>query len=257
MTAVRKLYILLCGYEIIRKSACMRGAPRAQLLAVPICAYFVETDRGFVVFDTGLDSGTLRDPDAARRRYVNDAFPAPPIVLPEHELAAQLDGIGVSPEEVTDVVLSHAHSDHTGGLSLFMQARVWIQKSEYDVAFSDEGKAASNFRDISGPIDWRVIEGDWELMPGFQVLLTRGHRPGHQSAVLTLPSGARKILVGDVVDLLENFDREILGSSVDDAAAIQSLKRLKLLAAQPGWELVPLHDPGFVQNARLAPEYYD
>lgn len=257
MTAVRKLYILLCGYEIIRKSACLRGSSRAQILAVPICAYLLETDRGFVAFDTGLDPALLADHESARRTYVNDAFPAPPIVLPEHRLEAQLEAVGVSPDAVGDIILSHAHSDHTGGLKLFPKARVWIQKLEHDAAFSDAGRAASNFADIAGDIDWRIREGDWELMPGIDVLFTRGHRPGHQSACITLPSGAKKILVGDVVDLLENFDREILGSSMDDAASMQSLLRLKRLAADPTCELVPLHDPAFVQTARLSPAYYD
>jgi len=257
MTAVRKLYILLCGYEIIRKSACLREASRAQLLAVPICAYLLETDCGFVVFDTGLDPASLADHDQARRTYVNDLFPAPPIVLPEHRLEAQLAAIGVPLEAVGDVILSHTHSDHTGGLKLFAKARVWIQKLEHEAAFSEAGRAASNFQDIAGSVHWQIRDGDWELMPGIEVLFTRGHRPGHQSACVTLPSGAKKILVGDVADLIENFDHETLGSSMDDAAAMQSLLRLKRLAAAPGCELVPLHDPAFVQTARLAPEYYD
>lgn len=257
MTAVRKLYILLCGYEIIRKSACLRGSSRAQILAVPICAYLLETENGFVAFDTGLDPSYLADQAEAQRAYVNDAFPAPPIVLPEHRLQAQFEAIGVPLDAVQDIILSHAHSDHTGGLKLFPKARVWIQRLEHEAAFSDTGRTASNFPDIAGDVDWRIKEGDWQLMPGIEVLFTRGHRPGHQSACITLPSGAKKILVGDVVDLIENFDRETLGSSMDDAAAMQSLLRLKRLAAGPNCELVPLHDPAFVQTARLSPAYYD
>ena len=39
--------------------------------------------------------------------------------------------VGVSPEEVTDVVISHAHWDHMGGIDLFPKASVWIQQEEY------------------------------------------------------------------------------------------------------------------------------
>ncbi len=257
MTSVRKLYILLCGYEIIRKSACLRGASRAQILAVPICAYLLDTERGWVLFDTGLDSAALADPAAARAAFVNDAFPSPPLVLPEHELLAQLAQIGVAAGAVREIILSHAHADHTGGLKHFPKARVTIQRQEHAAAFSAAGRAAHAFPDIDRPIDWHIVEGDVELMPGLDILLTRGHRPGHQSAVVRLPSGVVKILVGDVVDLLENFRTETLGSSMDDAAALASLRRLKSLAAETGGELVPLHDPGFVQAARLAPDYYD
>ena len=210
-----------------------------------------------MLFDSGLDAASLADPDLARRLFINDAFPAPPIVLPEHTLEAQLETIGVAPEAIGDVILSHSHIDHTGGLKLFKNARVWIQRMEHDAAFSEAGRAASNFQDIAGPVDWHIREGDWELMPGIDVLFTPGHRPGHQSALVTLPSGAKKILVADVVDLIENFEREIIGSSVDDAAAMESLLRLKRLAEAPDCELVPLHDPAFVQSVRLAPEFHD
>jgi N-acyl homoserine lactone hydrolase len=66
-----------------------------------------------------------------------------------------------------------------------------------------------------------------------------------------------KILIGDAADLLENFDREILGSSVDDAAALASIRRLKRIASETDGELIPLHDPTFVQTTRLAPQWFD
>ena len=257
MTSVRKLYVLLCGYEIIRKSACLRGASRAQILAVPICAYALDTAQGWMLYDTGLARGSLADPEAARRAYVNDAFPAPPIVLPEHELLPQLAAIGCAPQDVGTIVLSHAHSDHTGNLGRFPNASVVIQRPEHDASFSDEGRRAINYPDYASGIDWRIIDGDARLAPGIDVLFTPGHRPGHQSMLVELPSGATRILVGDVVDLLENFDRETLGSSVDDAAAMASLRRLKRIVSETGAELVPLHDPGFVQTCPLAPDYWD
>ncbi|MBB5752440.1 N-acyl homoserine lactonase family protein [Prosthecomicrobium pneumaticum] len=258
MTDVRKLFILLCGYEVIRKSACIRGDDRRIVLAVPICAYLIETAKGYVLFDTGLDSAPLADPVEAVRLFRNDSFPAPPVVLPEHELLPQLARLGVAPDDIGTVLLSHAHGDHTGHLRHFRRARVVIQKMEHEAAFSEAGRQARSFAEIAGPeIDWHIVEGDHSVMPGLDLVLTRGHRPGHQSAVVRLPNSGVKILTGDVVDLLENFDREILGSSMDDAAAMASLRRLKAIAAETGGELVPLHDPGFVARAKLAPDFYD
>lgn len=258
MTEVSKLYILLCGYEIIRKSACLRGANPALVLAVPICSYLIETSRGYVLYDTGLDSAHLADPLASRARYVNDKFPAPPLVLPEHELLTQLASLGVRPADIAEIILSHAHGDHTGHLRDFPLARVSIQKDEYEAAFSAQGRAAPVFAEIGGPdIRWNIVEGDWRLMPGIDILLTRGHRPGHQSAVVRLPRHGAKILVGDVADLMENFETETLGASMDDEAAIASIRRLNAVAKSEGGELFPLHDPVFIQTARLAPLYYD
>jgi N-acyl homoserine lactone hydrolase len=256
MTEVRKLYIILCGYEIIRKSGCVRNEHPNIILAVPICCYLIETRRGFVLFDTGLNSGTLADVDASWTRFVNSTFPSPPIVLPEHELLPQLGAIGIAPEQVTEIILSHAHGDHTGHLREFRNARVTIQRLEYDAAMADISRMNYAEYNDSG-IDWNIVSGDVPLMDGIDLVLTRGHQPGHQSAVIRLPSGATKILVGDVADLLENFDREVLGSSMDDVAAMASIRRLKRIAQETGGDLVPLHDPIFVQTARLAPSFYD
>ena len=256
MTAVRKLYIILCGYEIIRKSGCIRNEQPNIILAVPICAYLLETEHGYVLFDTGLDSATLADVAASRARYVNATFPSPPIVLPEHELLTQLAAIGVAPEKILQIILSHAHSDHTGHLRDFPNARVTIQRLEYEAAMADTGRM--NYAEYAcSTIDWNIVEGDVTLIDGVDLVLTRGHQPGHQSAVIRLPSGETKILVGDVADLLENFEREVLGSSLDDVAALASIRRLKAIALDTGGEIVPLHDPGFVQTARLAPLHYE
>ena len=258
MTDVRRLYILLSGYEFIRKSGCIRGAPPNVVLAVPICCYLLDTRHGFVMVDTGLDSRRLADPLAAIALFRDATFPAPPVVLPEHEVLAQLAAVGVAPGDVREIVLSHAHGDHTGHLRDFPNARITIQRQEYEAAFSEAGRRSPFFEDIAGPdLDWHVIDGDWSLMAGVDVLLTRGHRPGHQSVAVRLPRSGVKVLTADAADLLENFEREVLGSSMDDDAALASLRRLKAIAAETGGEIVPLHDPWFVQTARLAPDYYD
>lgn len=256
MTEVRKLYILLCGYEILRKSGCIRGEQPNIVLAVPICCYLLDTEQGYVLFDTGLDSAPLRDVNASHARFVNATFPAPPIVLPEHEVLPQLAAIGVAPEAVSQIILSHAHGDHTGHLRAFPNARVTIQRLEYEAAMADTRRM--NYAEYASPwIDWNIVDGDVRLMDGIDLVLTRGHQPGHQSAVVRLPGSGTRILVGDVADLRENFDREVLGSSMDDPAALASIRRLKDIARAENSRLVLLHDPDFVQTAKLAPLFYD
>lgn len=258
MTDVRKLYIILCGYEIIRKSGCTRGLDPNIILAVPICAYLMETAQGYVMYDTGLDSCRLADHALSRALFTNEKFPAPPVVLAEHELLPQLAAIGVAPENVGHIVLSHTHSDHVGHLRHFPRARVTIQRLEYEAAFSAEGRENPFFADIASPhIDWRLIDGDWQVMPGLEVILTRGHRPGHQSLVVRLPESGTKVLTGDCADLKENFEKEILGSAMDDEAALASIRRLNAIVAATNGELVLLHDPDFVKAAKLAPLFYE
>ena len=259
MTCVKRLYILLSGFEILPKSVSTRNRGEAFILSSPVCVYVLDTDRGPVLFDTGINTDNLRDPVRAHEHYTSRGWLTPPIVLPEHELLPQLEAIGLRPRDIQDVVLSHTHCDHVGNLKHFQHARVWIQKLEYDYAFSDHGNYAVFRADYDFPgIDWRIMDGDWDLMPGIRCLLTRGHMPGHQSMIVELPKCGTKILVADAVDLAENFDEELLpGETCDDPAALASLRRLKKIRDDTGGELVLFHDPVYVERLQRAPAYYE
>lgn len=257
MTSVRRLFVLLCGYEVVPKTMSTRGRGEDFVYAAPVCTYLMDTDRGWILFDTGINSDNLRDPGRVFDRFTRHGWLAAPIVLPQHELLAQLGRVGLRPSDISQVVLSHTHCDHTGNMKHFRHAPVWIQRMEHDYAFGPHDNYAVFNDDFDFPdIDWRIVDGDWDLMPGIRGLLTRGHMPGHQSLVVDLPGGT-KVLTADAGDLVENFVDEILpGESCDDIAALASIRRLKAIAAKTGGEMILLHDPVEVQRIRLAPDFY-
>lgn len=252
-----KLYVLLCGFEIIPKTVSTRDRGQSFILSVPISAYLIETANGLVLFDTGINTDNIWDRDRAHRVFTESGWDPPPVVLPEHDLLGQLDRIGVRPSEVTQVVLSHMHADHTGNLKHFRHAPIVLQKAELEHAFSDPAPNAYFPSDYDMPdLNWQTVEGDWEAAPGLRLVSTRGHTPGHQSAVVELANTGRVVLTADAGDLWENFEEEVLpGESVDDEAALQSIRKLNALAAEG--HLFIGHDPQFVQRARLAPHFYD
>ena len=257
MTSVKKLYVLLCGFEIIPKTVSTRDRGGRFILSSPISAYLFDTDRGYVLFDTGYDPRNSRDPAEIARIFGAHGW-TPPVINPEHELDRQLAGIGVALPEIRHVILSHLHFDHTGYLKYFTHAaRVSIQRREYEAAFAGRAGPAvidSEYR-IEG-LNWDLVDGDWEVMPGLAMIATRGHTAGHQSAVVELARAGRMVLVADAGDLQENFDEEILpGESVDDEAAMLSIRRLKTLASTG--TLLLGHDPVAIQSIRLAPDFYD
>jgi glyoxylase-like metal-dependent hydrolase (beta-lactamase superfamily II) len=138
------------------------------------------------------------------------------------------------------------------------QARLTIQKAEWDYAFSGQARPSWFPSDYDLPgLRWDVIEGDREILPGVTALSTRGHSPGHQSLLVDLPRTGRVVLAGDVGDLLLNFHEEILpGESADDEAALRSIRRINGLVTD-GAKLFLTHDPDLLLTLRRAPEFYD
>ncbi len=255
--SVRRLFVLLCGYEIIPLSVSLHDADARFWHAVPISAYLLDTSAGWVLVDTGLDERRLHDPGQLRRHYLDRGWDPPPLVRPEHELHLQLVAIGVTAGDVRHVILTHLHADHTGHLRDFPQAMIHVQRAEYEHALQADppnGYIPDDYLSLT-PNRFCFYEADWDLLQDIRIIATPGHTPGHQSVLVSLPGGRRYILAGDVGDLRRNLEAEILpGETTDEEAALASIRRINRELAVPGTELLLCHDPGIVHRVALAPE---
>ncbi len=89
--------------------------------------------------------------------------------------------------------------------------------------------------------------------PGLWAEPTYGHTPGHQSFVVTLSDAAADeygvhgfVFAFDAADLRENIDDELpVGGFIDCAPeqTVEAIRRLKAIAEEKGYRLVPGHDP--------------
>lgn len=258
-TQVSRLYVLLCGFEIIPKTVSTRDRGDRFLMSEPISVYLLETTQGLILVDTGVNSELINDPELCYQYFTSKGWHPAPVVLPQHEILAQFEQIGVRAQDVEHVILTHTHADHTGNLKLFRHAQISIQRLEYEHAFSGNTSPAWFRTDYDFPdLRWNIVDGDWEVLPGLEAILTRGHTPGHQSMVVTLPQTGTLVLTADAGDLWENFEQEVLpGESVDDPAALASILRLKQIVQERNGQLLLGHDPNLIQQIKLAPEYYE
>jgi glyoxylase-like metal-dependent hydrolase (beta-lactamase superfamily II) len=256
-TEVRRLHVLLCGYEVIPLAISLRGADPRLLHAVPITAYLLDTARGWVLFDAGLDEADLRDPERLRSHFLEPGWDPPPVVLPHQETAPQLAALGMGFEDIGTVILSHLHADHTGHLKRLTHARMLVHARERAHAFSDAAGPAWFRSDYDLPgLRFETVEGDREVMPGLTLIETPGHTPGHMSALVELPETGPVVLAADVGDLTENLRDEVLpGEASDHAEALASIRRVNALVER-GATLMPTHDPDRLRGLGLAPEGY-
>jgi N-acyl homoserine lactone hydrolase len=179
------------------------------------------------------------------------------VLLVGYEVLPKKLGIGF--RDVGKVVLSHLHLDHAGYLKYCDHATVYIQREEHEHGFSSAKPQSYFLADYSSPrIQWQLKDGDRDLQPGVKFLKTRGHTPGHQSAVIELPGSGICVLPFDAGDLQENFDEEILpGECVDDGDALVSIRRLNRIVTERQAKMLLFHDPMAIQRIKLAPQYYD
>jgi N-acyl homoserine lactone hydrolase len=257
-TQIRRLFVLLCGFEILPKSISTRDRGRRFILSEPVCAYLLDTAGGWVLLDAGLNPSNARDPARMQDKFLRHGM-SPPVVRGAHGLEAQLRELGLGFADIGHVILSHLHYDHAGHIRDFPHARVSIQRREHAHAFGAQPGMAYFRDEYDDPrLHWDLRDGDWQAMPGLTLFDTRGHTEGHQSARVDLPKSGSLILPFDAADLTENWEEEILpGECCDDAAASGAIRRLKTLARQCHGTPLLFHDPVAIQSMKLAPDCYD
>lgn len=252
MTSVRRLIPLVVGWERLPKAYSVHEDTSGLQLVEPVPAVLLDTEDGWTLLDTGINTALIRDRPLFERLHGRNHEIVP--ILPPGDgepLQEALAAHGVALSDIARIHLSHLHNDHAGGLRLFDRSvPVTVQRRELAYGLSDHPfpERHGMFRiDYDDPdIYWQLVDGDVQLAPGIRTVFTPGHTPGHQSFVVDLPDGDGYVLAFDAADLRENLDGELppggfVRCRAEDALA--SMLRLKELAAETGYPIIPGHDP--------------
>lgn len=268
MTQVKKLWPLLTATHRYDKSISTWQRGQGQLIEAPILAYLIETANGRILYDVGCDHAKISNP-TARAHYYDPAVFAfgAPEMDEEHRLPHHLARLGLTPADVDVIFIGHLHFDHAGGLKELRRcgcgAEIHVQRDEMTVARSGADRAvfADDLVDDAGaPLQFKLHTGEYSLVPGVQAVSTPGHTVGHMSMLIELPRGQPVLLAGDAADLQENLDDEIAPGTLwrgREAQAVQSIRKLKKLAAETGAMIWPNHDMAFYRTLKSFPQAYD
>jgi N-acyl homoserine lactone hydrolase len=252
-SGVRRIVPLTLGWENLPLSVSIHGASSADMLREPVPGVLLLCDGGWLLLDTGFNIALIKDP-ALRRRYHGDPLIQPVLPGPGEPIEEALAGTGIGLDDIHAVAVSHLHNDHAGGLKLFAgRVPVHVQRTElsYGMSGTPAPERYGIFRvDYDDPrIDWRQADGEAEIAPGVTAVLTAGHTPGHQSFVVDLDAsvgGGGIVFAFDAADLTQNIDDELaVGGFIDvePEDTVVQIRKLKRLAAERGYRLVPGHDP--------------
>lgn len=256
---MRRVVPLTFGWEDLPRSVSVHGADPTIRLREPVPGVLCEVDGGWLLLDTGFNDPLIRDP-ALHRRFHNPAHGVDPVLPGEGTDSFELAfaRVGVDPADVVAVAVSHLHNDHAGGLRHFaglVPVHCQRRELEYGLHHQPEAEGHGIFRvDFDDPaIDWHLCDGDREIAPGIEAVATYGHTPGHQSFVVRLaddaaeqPGAGGYVFAFDAADLQENIDDELaVGGFIDcePEQTVEAIRRLKAIAAEKGYRVLPGHDP--------------
>jgi len=163
--------------------------------------------------------------------------------------------VGVRPDDVTDVIISHIHWDHVDGADLFPNARIWLQRAEYEHYVDDRGMPRDKGIDtvdaemlarLSRAGRIRLVDGDGqEIVPGITAYTGARHTFGSQYLAIRTVAGT-VVLASDDAVMYENLAKHLPISATftpdDRAANLRAQDRMRGLATDPRF-ILPGHDP--------------
>jgi glyoxylase-like metal-dependent hydrolase (beta-lactamase superfamily II) len=215
------------------------GAPKDEKVDTVFVLWLIRGGGRNILFDSGFH----------RQRWFKD-FNITDYLRPDQAVRLA----GVNPAEVTDVVISHAHWDHLGGIDLFPKAQVWIQKDEFRYYTAEAWQPGGSHGGID-PDDvqqlvrlntagrMHLVDGDnIEIFPGIRAYT--GARHTFASQYLRIDGHPPFVLASDSVYLYRNLaEHKPSGtfSEADYPANLKNQQRMIQLAGSPD-RVVPGHD---------------
>lgn len=264
-----KAYILFSADNYSDSNGTVMGDTRAtvanpnpphRMLHTPSYAVLIDhPTAGWILYDTG----TADNYQETYPRHITDAMATE---KPESaHMVNQLALVGLKPEDIKHVIISHMHMDHIGNNRLFADT------ADFYVAQEEAGHAFRMVMNSMDPVDhgWYIreevllplkkltyIDRDEELFPGVEVVLLPGHTPGVMGLVLHLDSGT-VIFTSDAANVQANYDGIAPGGVMDSMGFLASVRKLHDLQKKYSARMFFSHDTHQFKAIKLAPEYYE
>lgn len=174
-----------------------------------------------------------------------------------HDMFPGLEKHGVKREEITDVILTHLHFDHTGGAVLFENdkivpafpnAKYHIQNEQFEWGLNPSGRdKASYFKDRFVPLAeagiLNFIKGEKKFDDDIELLIVEGHTFAQQLVKVSDTSNTL-LYCGDLMPLSSHINLPfIMGYDLQPLVTLEEKKKLLPQAVNENWTLFFEHDP--------------
>ena len=204
---------------------------RPASLFIHVSPFLVKTENDLILLDTGLGYKDTRDE----------------LIIHQH-----IRNAGFEPDDVSLVIMSHLHYDHSGGLVVerggklvpsFPQAQHVIQIKEWETALA--GKSSSYHKEIfealTNNVNITFVDGSGELKPGITYQHSGGHCPYHQVIMIDM-EGTKCFFGGDELPEPEQLIRKFIAKyDMDGRKAMELRQQYGMQAAAENWTVLFYH----------------
>lgn len=167
-----------------------------------------------------------------------------------------LAAFGLSPKDITDIIITHLHFDHIGGAlqnaytspePVFPNATYYIQKEQWDWAHSpsekDHGSYIPDFFTLlKEKNEIQFVHGEWELLPSLKLMVFGGHTPSMQLPIISV-DGKTLFFGGDLNPLVSQVAVPyIMSFDVNPLKTVEEKKIILSAAESNQWLHFFQHD---------------
>src|SRR5579863_2726884 len=235
---VHEVYAIRYGHHKRQSSAnFIHGDPHDTLQPLDYFVWAIVGPSGTIIVDTGFDEATGRKRGREMVKPVRDGLLA----------------LGIAPDTVNDVIISHLHYDHCENYDLFPHACYHLQDREMAYAtgrcmchealrmpFEADDVVAMVRKVFDGRAAFH--DGEDEIVPGVTVHHIGGHSKGLQSVRVKTRRG-NVVLAADATHLYAHMDSgRVFPTTYNIEEVVEGYRKLKKLASSPR-HVVPGHDP--------------
>lgn len=211
---------------------------------VPVPVWLIEGGDKLILVDTGL--GEIDEVAAMQSRYGVDFLPQR---QKGHDIKLGLKKLGVEPQDIDIVILTHLHFDHVGNNEFFTNAKFFLQREELPQGLVPPSFCMFYYPEYSYKIKnimdkLTLIDGDYQFTEGVRGLKIGGHTPGCMVVMVETSLGT-VCLTSDVMYNYKNLQHNWpMGSFWNLQELMRGYDRIRIESDL----IIPQHDWEFVEH---------
>lgn len=250
-----RLYVLDCG-TIISNRPENFGLTRDEVFNPNFSdtCFLVMHPKGILLFDTGLNDRNVGRP-------IYETMIGYEAQVKFKTLRGELADIGVTPDKITYLALSHSHWDHVGNANDYAGS-IWLaRRKEYDFMFGPDANPGilKNYAALQHAPHIQFIDGDYDVFGDGSVILlsTPGHTPGHQSLYVKLAKTGGVVVSGDLYHYTQERTLGRIPPREKTTETAASRKKIEEFLVKTHSQLWIGHSIDWYRDALKSPAWYD